>query len=102
MEQRRGAAGNTPERAPDASTLARHLMGNSTPWQRHSRATADPDAGSYAPRTSGRPFRGIARSSGREYGLVNNGRLIAALITVATLALVLIGTLWPVPSAAAY
>jgi hypothetical protein len=33
---------------------------------------------------------------------MNNGRLIAALIALATLALVVIGTLWPVPSAVAY
>ncbi len=33
---------------------------------------------------------------------MNKGRLIAALITVATLALVVIGTLWPVPSAVAF
>ena len=33
---------------------------------------------------------------------MNNGRLLAAILTAATLALVLIGTVWPVPSAAAY
>jgi hypothetical protein len=33
---------------------------------------------------------------------VNTGRLLAALIAVATVALVVIGTLWPVPSAVAY
>ncbi|HET6218944.1 MAG TPA: hypothetical protein VFE27_18115 [Acidobacteriaceae bacterium] len=33
---------------------------------------------------------------------MSNGRLIAALIAAATVALVVIGTLWPVPSAVAY
>ena len=33
---------------------------------------------------------------------MNNGRLIAALIALVTVALVVIGTLWPVPSAVAY
>jgi hypothetical protein len=33
---------------------------------------------------------------------MNNGRLIAGLIVLATLVLVVIGTLWPVPSAVAY
>jgi hypothetical protein len=33
---------------------------------------------------------------------MNNGRILATLIALATLALVVIGTLWPVPSAVAY
>ena len=33
---------------------------------------------------------------------MNKGRLLAAVIGAATVALVVIGTLWPVPSAVAY
>ena len=33
---------------------------------------------------------------------MNNGRLLAVVLTAATVALVAIGTVWPIPSAAAY
>ena len=33
---------------------------------------------------------------------MNKGRLLAAILIAATVALVVIGTMWPVPSAVAY
>ena len=37
-----------------------------------------------------------------EVGLVNKGPLLAAFLAIATIALVVIGTVWPVPAALAY
>src|SRR5579875_468362 len=101
--QRQRPAGHPGERSAAASRLAGDHVGHAALREQ----PAGPCSGLDSRRTAARvQRRGAARRRRARYprkdGLVSMGRIIAVVIILVTIGLVVIGTLWPVPTAAAY
>ena len=101
LEQGRCAAGHASERSADTAALAGDHVGYLPVREQHSCLADSADsgeeaAGSCAGVSSGR------KSCAREDGLVRKGGLLAVVLGAATVALIMIGTVKPVPAALAY